>query len=390
MTGGSALVHPTFPYAVVYDDPVGKSVMGDEWKLETYRRQKQHESVELLRKKGNDATYEFDFNDDDRTDARATLPMPDLLFVNKRTNARLEVSTILLDVLLERKELRVLLDDVVQGGNGTRSLFVGFGRAAAGVQKRFGSRLVDSQLAKLDGKAGLVATIEYANLDQLELDPDARSRRTRLFLVRAPFDYYATRGGSDARYHRYRVLMLVEYSNTPEDFEEQYPEFLRLMSKLHLVGDERMLTYLHDLLEPCAIHKSANASMKLEISPTGQATARDVVGMERFCVNKVVAPYPFAATGKERELTGSYDFSRPATLPDWLAQGQYAEQGGPTAEAKEQPSSAPAAPSDAPAAPPSAPAAPPNTPETPEAPAPQPDAAPPTSSSGNFSESGKP
>jgi hypothetical protein len=354
--------------------------------------------VELVRKKGHDASYEFDFNDDDRADARATLPMPDLLFVNKRTNARLEVSTILLDVLLERKELRVLLDDVVQGGNGTHSLFVGFGRAAAGVQKRFGSRLVDSQLAKLDGKAGLVATIEYANLDQLELDPDARSRRTRLFLVRAPFDYYATRGGTDARYHRYRVLLLVEYSNTPEDFEDQYPEFLRLMSKLRLLGDERMLAYLRDVLEPCALHKSANASMKLEISPTGQATARDVVGMERFCVNKAVAPYPFAATGKERELSHSYDFSRPASPPDWLAPSQYTELRAAVAEAQDQPSSTPeaptgtpAAPSGTPAAPSGTPAAPSGTPETPEAPAPRSDDAPPASSSAaSFPASGKP
>lgn len=384
MSGGSALIHPNFPYGVAYDDPVDKSVMGDEWKLETYRRQKQQGSVELVRKKGYDASYEFDFNDDDRVDARATLPMPDLVFVNKRTNARLEVATILLDTLLEQKELRLLLDDVVQGGNGTRSLFVGFGRAATGVQKRFGSRLVDSQLAKLDGKAGLVATIEYANLDQLELDPEARSRRTRLFLMRAPFDYYTTRGGSDARYHRYRVLMLVEYSNTPEDFDEQYPEFLRLMSKLHLLGDERMLTYLRDVLAPCAIHKSANASLKLEISPTGQATARDVVGMERFCVNKGVAPYPFAATGKERELSGSYDFSSPARQPDWLAQGQYTEVRAPVAPAQESPSSAPAAPS-------GTTAAPSDTPETPQAPAPQPGEAPPaSSSSGTFPESGKP
>src|SRR5687767_7241381 len=96
---GSAFVHPEFPYSVTYDDEKTQSVLGDEWLLETYRRADNvpADRAKLERKEGFEETYEFDFNDDDKKDGEAKLPFPDLVFVNKRTDARIEVSTLLLD-----------------------------------------------------------------------------------------------------------------------------------------------------------------------------------------------------------------------------------------------------------------------------------------------------
>jgi hypothetical protein len=355
--GGSALVHPNFPYGVSYDEASNKSVMGDDWKLETYRRKRQRDPmdpIELERKDDHDAEYEFDFDDDDDGDAKATLPMPDLLFVNKRTNAKIEVTTLLLDATHEKKELRLLLSDVVEAGTGTRSLFVGFGRAATGVEKRYASRLLDSEEANLGGQSGLVATIETTDLDQVQINPKARARMTRLFLMRAPFDYYVAErrsGNQPAQYHRYRVLLAVEYSNVPEDFEAQYPEFSRLMGKLHLMGDLRMLAYLHELLKPCNDGKPSNAGLTLEISPLGRPTVRAASSLDTMCTTEVVSGYPFAATGEGRIINGTYDFGKPAQRPAWLDAGEY----------QETRASAPAA---APATP--APAAP-TTPATPAA-----------------------
>jgi hypothetical protein len=329
--GGSALVHPQFPYGVSYDDADAKSVLGDEWKLETYRRKRQRTQrapIELERKEGYEATYLFDVDEDDKTDDKVRLPIPDLLFVNRRTNARLEVVTLLLDNVFARRELRVLLQNVVEGGTGTRSLFVGFGRSADGVQKRYASSLVESHEATLGGQPGLVATIEHADLDQLQLTPNARARRTRLFLMRAPFDYYA-RGSSDAsgvtHLHQYKALLMVEYSNAPEDFDAQHPEFLRLMSKLHFIGDLRMLDYLQDELVACAKGKPSDASISLEISGQGRATLRSASGLALVCTTNLIKAYPFAATGKARIINKSYDFSKEAPDPAWLDQNEYAE-----------------------------------------------------------------
>ncbi|HVY31653.1 MAG TPA: hypothetical protein VHB79_34195 [Polyangiaceae bacterium] len=363
---GSALVHPNFPYGVSYDDTVNKSVLGDDWKLETYRRKPQDsikEPADLLRKADYDAEYEFDFNDDDDGDAKATLPMPDLLFVNKRTNAKIEVTTLLLDVTHEKKELRLLLNDVVEAGTGTRSLFVGFGRAARGVEKRYASRLLDSEEANLGGQSGLVATIETTDLDQVQINPKARARMTRLFLMRAPFDYYVPErrsGGQPPQYHRYRVLLAVEYSNGPEDFEAQYPEFSRLMGKLHLMGDLRMLAYLRELLVPCNEGKPSNAGLTLEISPVGRPTVRAASSLDTICATEVVSAYPFAATGEGRIINGTYDFSKTAARPPWLDTAEYQETRAPSAAAPPAPPGEPS---------PTAPATTPAAAATPTAPA---------------------
>lgn len=382
---GSALVHPNFPYAVSYDDPQAKSVLGADWKLETYRRKDRRaptDPIELERKKDFEATYEFDFNDDDLVDARVKLPIPDLQLVNKRTDARLEVVTLLLDSKLADKELRLLLKEIVDRGSGARALFVGFGRSAASIQKRFATRLIDSQEASLGGQKGVVATLEHADLDQLELNPNARSRRTRLFMMRAPFDYFAREGNAGtpnlAKFHKYRVLMLVEYSNTPEDFDAQYPEFLRLMSKLHLVGDVRMLGYLQEALAPCAKEKGS-ATLFVDVSAQGEGTLRSATGLDQLCAGRVIKPYPFAATGQPRLISGKYDFSVPLEQPDWMALNEYVEQPRTAASpaATETPAAAPtAAPSDTTAV--GAPVAPPTSPTATGQPAPAPSPAAPT------------
>lgn len=49
-TGGRAFVHPTFPYAVTYDDEKTQSVLGDDWRLENYRRNQA--STNIQRKDG--------------------------------------------------------------------------------------------------------------------------------------------------------------------------------------------------------------------------------------------------------------------------------------------------------------------------------------------------
>jgi hypothetical protein len=355
---GSAFVHPEFPYSVTYDDAATQSVLGDEWRLETYRRVEKTAMTPatLERKEGFEETYQFDFDDDDKKDAEATLPFPDLVFVNNRTDARIEVSTLLLDKRLGNKELRVLLSNMVDSEAGTRSLFIGFGRAAVGVEKRFATRLLDSGPATLEKQTGLVATLERADVDQLELDPKARWNRSRIFLVHAPFDYYATKSGYGAQqkeYHKYRVLLMVEYMNRPEDFEAQYPEFLRLLGKLHLLSDTMLLEYLAEPLASCK--KDQAAKLALTISSLGEVSSiDDSSGMEAYCASNVVKSFRFAATSETRRVEHSYDFGKPLK-PAWLTQSSYVEERQAPGET---PSTPPAEPKPADAPPGDAAAAP--------------------------------
>jgi hypothetical protein len=323
---GDALVHTKFPYAVAYDDRAEQSILGQDWDLENYRKvvSPTDGKASLERKPGYEAKYEFDFDDDDKGDASQTLPSPDLIFVNRKTNARIEVTTLLLDKRLADKELRVLLNNIVENASGTRALFVGFGRAAAGVEKRFATRLIESGEATLDSANGLVATVERADVDQLQLNPSARWRRSRLLLVHAPFGYYvAETAGAATKYHKYRVLMLIEYTNSPDDFETQYPDFVRLVGKIHVLKDEMLLGYLTEPLAACSSGGVAKVSVR--ISATGEAVLAESEQVDRICTQKVFSSYRFAATGEAHMADYQYDFSKPKK-PEWLALASYSEK----------------------------------------------------------------
>jgi hypothetical protein len=329
---GGALLHSAFPYAVSYDDEEKKSVLGEEWQLENYRVYKDVTTGQpaFERKDGYSTTYEFDFDDDDKADQTGALPSPDLAFVSRTTNARIEVTTLLLDKRLASKELRVLLNNIVESASGSRSLFVGFGRVAGGVEKRFASRLLESSKATLQNNEGLVATIERADVDQLQLNPNARWRRSRLFLVHAPFEYYVKEDsiGAEARpaqYHKYRVLLLVEYTNTPEDFEAQYPDLLRLLGKLHFLSDDNVLELMGQTLVDCAPDKKGKVELAVDVSETGEASLDQGVGLESLCLAEVLPLFRFAATGKPRTVSRKYDLSR-SLKPAWLADSTYAEE----------------------------------------------------------------
>lgn len=370
---GDALVHPTFPYAVTYDNRDEKSILGPDWDLENYRKvtSATDGKTNLERKPNYETKYEFDFDDDDKGDASATLPSPDLIFVNRKTNARIEVTSLLLDKRLADKELRVLLSNIVENASGTRALFIGFGRAAAGVEKRFATRLIESGEATLDSSKGLVATVERADVDQLQLNPSARWRRSRLLLVHAPFGYYVgesrlgdSEPGTKTKYHRYRVLLLLEYTNSPDDFEAQYPDFVRLLDKIHLLTDEMVLSYLAEPLSACS--KGGVAKITVNISETGAAQLAESEGLDQFCVPKILGAYTFAATGETHTAQYSYDFSR-VQKPEWLTRASYSEKRAAADGEKPATPSAPAAPA-APGG--SAASAEPVAPSAPVAPAP--------------------
>jgi len=366
--GGSALVHTHFPYAVTYQDENTKSVLGEDWLLENYRiGHEQNDgsltsangssalmnsslasadgspaardgSLTLLRKEGYTFKYEFDFDDDDKTDATEQLPAPDLLLLHRKTNARLVVSTVLLDKRYADKELRVLLNNIVDNDSGTQSLFVGFGRVGLGVQKRYASKLIDSSEATLGGTKGLVATIERADVDQLQLNANARWRRARVFMMHLPFDYYVQGVPNGtlalAADHKYGVLLLVEYTNTPEDFEAQYPDFLRLMNATHVLTDDMLLEYVGKPLAKCG-NNPGRTTLSVWISALGAPSVQDAGELDSICASGVISSYRFAG-GEKRKVEHRYDFSK-SLRPAWLDAGGYQEQRVKEAPVKEAP-----------------------------------------------------
>jgi len=116
-------------------------------------------------------------------------------------------------------------------GSGLAAADVG-GGIAIGVERRFATRIIDSQRISVHGLEAYSATVEVANVDQLSLSPSSRWERTRIVLIRTPFRYHPDTLAARNRRVEFPVLMLVGYSNLPEDFDRGVPAFVRFVNAI--------------------------------------------------------------------------------------------------------------------------------------------------------------
>lgn len=325
---GPAYQHEEHAYAVAYDDAKRLQILGDEWILDNYRRvpaKNPEESDSLVRKTTSEylTTYSFDLDDNGSFEDKVKRPAYDLLFKNRKTNAQIWLTTIPLSRELADKELRVLLNNYVENISGSGFVVFDLGANASG--KRFWTRVVERGDAVLSGKPALVATVEVANVDQLKLSPDARKEQVRIVMTRP--DVKMVRGSkgesTDSRVP-FRVLLVAGYSNDPEDFEKQYPEYKRFLSKVHLLTHSQAMDLLQPALQPCAMDSTQPADLVLAIDAMNEVQVEQVDNLSPECTAKVVAQQPFPFMGKARHVKHRYDWSKPIDT-DWLSQPSYSE-----------------------------------------------------------------
>lgn len=321
---GPAFGNENHAYAVTYDDAYNQMILGPDWILDNYQRtpaRKKGDPDTFTRKVGNEYTSvaKFDLDDDGTYEDTVKLPSYDFLFKNRKTNAQIWVSTIPLSRDLGDKELRVLLSNYVDLASGAGAVVVNFGLGGMTVSggKRFSARLLEKAEAQLMGQAALAGTIETADIDQLKLSPDARWEKTRVVLVKPEFRF----GRGDARF---RVLMIAGYSNNPEDFDKQYPEFKRLLSKVHLLTDAQVLALLTQGMQSCARTVKKLSTLVVVVDSVGKAKATSVVNLATTCATKLLQRQGFPATGVARSFSYTYDWSKPLSFA-WLSQGAYSE-----------------------------------------------------------------
>jgi hypothetical protein len=102
------------------------------------------------------------------------------------------------------------------------------------VEHRQAAVIVEQGPAIMAGRPAYAATLDVANVDQLKLDPGARTQRIQLVLMRAPNDEKIVRDEQDPRKTlTYPVVVLAGYSNMPADFQtglNDFHEFLRRLT----------------------------------------------------------------------------------------------------------------------------------------------------------------
>ena len=203
-------------------------LMSDQWKLDNY-----YEGTFGYKPKSAPryvVTYQLDRDGDGEYERNAQELMYDLRFKHLVHDGVIYLRTIPISEDLKHKKLTVLLDGFVEEMAGAGYEVVQFNEeTSVVVEKRYAAVVIEEGEAQLGGLPAHAAILDIANLDQIKVDPLARSGRVQLILLHTPFEY-GSRG--------FPVLLLAGYVNQPEDFQAGLPEFHELLSRV-VIGGQR-------------------------------------------------------------------------------------------------------------------------------------------------------
>ena len=94
---------------------------------------------------------------------------------------------------------------------------------------RWATTVLDEHPALIGAQPAHLALIDVANVDQLQLDADARVARALVAVIRGNVYWTETHGD---RQRRRPALMIVVYQNAPGEFDESVEDFERLLSSI--------------------------------------------------------------------------------------------------------------------------------------------------------------
>ena len=304
-----AWIHGSYPLAIRYHDATAKALLGPKWRLDnyyvaTYEEANGESMVEkkALVPKKTDAYYydgSFDTNGDGRPDVTQRLPRHAILLKNRETNATIRLAALPIGVEHADKDLRVLLNSLVESMAGSGLDIAVFSNSVVAVERRFAARIVHQGPAEWFGVSAWEASIEVANLDQLELTPDMRWSRARIIVARPQFVYRPRK--IDESY--FPILMMYVYTNDPVDFDRQMPEFESLLQRTYFLNDAQVVALEQSSLAQCV---DSALELKLSISQTGSLDGL-LAAKGDACLLKGLASSTFASTGSNRTATVVFD-----------------------------------------------------------------------------------
>ncbi len=158
----------------------------------------------------------------------------DLLLKHLRHNGQLWIQVVKLDEEHLEMPPGVLARNFVENlAGGSWSIRLD-GRRFVGREVRWASYLVDEQSSQVDGQPAHIVLVDVANVDQLQMDENARSARAAVALIRGPV-FRVERSGERVR--RWPQLLIVGYANAPEEFNDDIDAFEQLLRSIHFEGD---------------------------------------------------------------------------------------------------------------------------------------------------------
>jgi hypothetical protein len=215
--------HPRYGYGVRYLGGSAAQLLGTEWVLDNFTLE---QGVPQSMKEGKAYTVKrtYDLDDDGVVDKTVEdEPLFDLRFEHRRLGAVIWLRTLPISTSLGERDLRVLAQNYVKEVSGAGITAVEFGPGTTvAVEQRFASRPLSESACALGVREAHRIDFEVANVDQLELSPDARWERARIVLLRPGFVHNEA---NLFKKGQFPVLMIAGLVSNPEDFDSVAPAF---------------------------------------------------------------------------------------------------------------------------------------------------------------------
>lgn len=253
-TTENGVQHATYDYAIAYQ-PGTQELMGSEWRLDNFAPGEEGLGVPKTTDRYM-RSLALDHDGDDRVDARASTPAVDFLFNHRRNDGVVFVSSLPLSQHAEERGLDIILRNFVESASSAGHIKYDFELTSSGGPAAMASRILTSRAVTVDGFPAHEVIFEVANVQQLELTPDARWERGHLILVRPDFAFTELQYRPNTAPPRddvpfYPVLLAIGYANHPDEFDAGHPAFADLVSRIR-IGRGQSLANVTQAVANCA------------------------------------------------------------------------------------------------------------------------------------------
>jgi hypothetical protein len=174
----TAFVSVQRSYSVEYVDRGKRQLLPSPWVLSNF----EYDGA-LPTKERTKGRFESEFQWEMKSGAivRATTTTYELLF-RHTSNAEIWVRLLPIPQAMRGRQVRYAAEEFVNSFSGS---VVSDWLDGSGIARRVATQIIESKAIKVDGHPARQVTFDIANLDQLQLDPNAPRTRARIVLVKA-------------------------------------------------------------------------------------------------------------------------------------------------------------------------------------------------------------
>lgn len=220
--------------AAAPSDEAAAGLMPQGWKLDNFYGA----PVPDRPKEGQSYKTQLSFDDDGdgKKDGENEEYLFELRFESLSDDGVIWVRNIPVSQDMRQMQLPVLMTSFVESLAGGEYESVQLdARRGLTVEKRYASMLVASQPCELAGLECVLGTIELADVDQLKLSPQHRSRKLQVLIARTRFTYVSVMNGA------HPVYLVAGYSNRPAQFDAGAPAFRDLLDRIVINKRHRLV-----------------------------------------------------------------------------------------------------------------------------------------------------